>query len=164
MTTFNRHDRRTARKPHQCDECSHVIQPGESYWNGAYKCEESNIVFDYKACDQCNDLHNWFRRMPHLEFDDVPSLGAGSLQWEVAETDYIAVNNCEQLVVDDPEGPIVIDADGQIRLAPWARMVLEIEDAINAKRYSESVPHRFGDKWLAGAVDRAVEFARSGCA
>jgi hypothetical protein len=46
--------RRTARKPHHCDECGRTIDPGETYWyqSGAMDGQASTI----KMCRHCDAI------------------------------------------------------------------------------------------------------------
>lgn len=47
-------DMRTARKPHQCCECNHPIQPGERYEHVAGKWDGRLDTFD--TCEACVEL------------------------------------------------------------------------------------------------------------
>jgi len=49
---------RTARKPHQCDECSHTIQPGERY---EYAAGKWDWLDHFHTCQNCLDIRMWVK-------------------------------------------------------------------------------------------------------
>jgi hypothetical protein len=151
MQGFNRHELTTARKEHNCCECNNKVQPSEKYYNGAFSCDGE--VCSYKLCLDCDLLHKWFIRIPDLEWDDIPGIGAGSFQWDVAETDFVQVEDKGRFVAETDE--IYIDSDNYIRLSDWAKMVIEIEAELFEKRCDPKT-----DNWyaidLADRVDAAI--------
>lgn len=57
--TFYSREIRTARKQHQCEECSGKIFPGEKYEYVSGLWEGSFSVF--KTCERCVDLRTWVK-------------------------------------------------------------------------------------------------------
>lgn len=50
---------RKARKPHRCDDCSRVIQPGEEYTHGRWVGGDAPMTF--KGCSDCRRLREIVR-------------------------------------------------------------------------------------------------------
>ncbi len=46
----------TARKPHKCEECRNIIQPGDKYERATGKWD---YVDTFKTCSHCVDLRTW---------------------------------------------------------------------------------------------------------
>ncbi len=50
-----------ARKPHKCDECRRIIEPGETYHRDFYTFEgDTNTV---RWCLQCNEARRWLKEV-----------------------------------------------------------------------------------------------------
>lgn len=50
---------RKARKPHKCQECHRVIEPGETYEVDAYVFEGDFTA--HKTCSHCHVARNWLQ-------------------------------------------------------------------------------------------------------
>ncbi len=57
MPAFSCREIRTARKPHQCEECGIRIMPGQRYEYISGKW--ADYISSVKVCEACHDLRMW---------------------------------------------------------------------------------------------------------